>query len=136
MKSSNPLQYQKFAAVFSDHPIESNYALYEAVYGVAPSQMSPILSSRDAIRMNELLIWKLEFGIDLQGGLSVFAWGTNRGFQFGNPAKGPAAVRVFNDRDQQFRFIFTVAPGSTARITQDDIAGIIASFKPVPILER
>lgn len=136
MKSSNPLQYQKFAAVFSDHPIESNYGLYEAVYAVAPSQMSPILSSRDAIRMNELLIWKLQFGIDLRGGLSSFTWGTNRGFEFGDPAKGPVALRVFNDRDQQFRFIFTVAPGSNGRITQDDIAGIVASFKPVPILER
>jgi hypothetical protein len=136
MKSSSPLQYQKFAAVFADRPIESNYGLYEAVYGVAPSQLSPILSSREAMRMNELLIWKLQFGIDLRGGLSSFTWGTNRGFQFGDPAKGPVALRVFSERDQQFRFIFTVAPGSNARITQDDIAGIVGSFKPVPILER
>jgi hypothetical protein len=136
MKSSSPLKYQKFVAVFADHPIESNYGLYEAVYGVAPSQLSPIMMSRDAMRMNELLIWKLQFGIDLRGGLSSFAWGPNRGFQFGDPAKGSAALRVFNDRDQQFRFIFTVAPNSGAHITQDDIAGIVTSFKPVPILER
>jgi hypothetical protein len=32
--------------------------------------------------------------------------------------------------------IFTVAPGSNGHITQDDIASIVASFKPVPILER
>jgi len=136
MKSSSPLKYQKFVAVFADHPIESNYGLYEAVYGVAPSQLSPIMMSRDAMRMNELLIWKLQFGIDLRGGLSSFAWGPNRGFQFGDPAEGPAVLRVFNDRDQQFRFIFTVAPNSGAHITQDDIADIVASFKPIPILER
>jgi hypothetical protein len=136
MKSSSPLQYQKLSAVFSDHPLESNFGLYDAVYGAAPSELSPIMSSRDAIRMNELLIWKLQFGIDLQGGLSSFKWGTNQGFQFGDPAKGPAALRVFNERDQQFRFIFTVAAGSNAKITQDDIVGIIASFKPVPILDR
>jgi len=29
-----------------------------------------------------------------------------------------------------------VAPNASGRITEDDIAGIIASFKPVPILER
>jgi hypothetical protein len=136
MKSSSPLQYQKFVAVFADHPIESNYGLYEAVYGAAPEQLSPILPSRDAMRMNELLIWKLAFGIDLRGGLSSFTWGSNRGFQFGDPSKGPVALRVFNDRDQQFRFIFAVAPNASGRVTQDDIAGIIASFKPVPILER
>jgi hypothetical protein len=136
MKSSSPLQYQKFVAVFADHPIESNYGLYEAVYGAAPEQLSPILPSRDAMRMNELLIWKLAFGIDLRGGLSSFTWGSNRGFQFGDPSKGPVALRVFNDRDQQFRFIFVVAPNASGRIAQDDIAAIIASFKPVPILER
>jgi hypothetical protein len=136
MKSSNPLQYQKFANVFADHPIESNHGLYDAVYGVAPAQLSPIMPSRDAIRMNELLIWKLQFGIDLQGGLHSFKWGTNQGFQFGDPSEGPASLRVFNDRDQQFRLIFTVAPGSNGHITQDDIASIVASFKPVPILER
>jgi hypothetical protein len=136
MKSSSPLQYQKLTAVFSDHPIESNFGLYDAVYGAAPSELSPIMSSRDAIRVNELLIWKLQFGIDLQGGLSSFKWGTNQGFQFGDPAKGPAALRVFNERDQQFRFIFTVAAGSNAKITQDDIASTVASFKPVPILDR
>jgi hypothetical protein len=136
MKSASPLQYQKFVAIFVDHPIESNYGLYEAVYGASPDQTSPIMPSRDSMRLNELLIWKLGFGIDLRGGLSSFIWGPNHGFQFGDPAKDPVALRVFNDRDQQFRFIFTVAPDSSAKITQDDIAGIIASFKPVPILER
>jgi hypothetical protein len=136
MKSSSPLQYQKFVAVFADHPIESNYGLYEAIYGAAPSQLSPIMTSREAMRMNELLIWKLGFGIDLRGGLSSFTWGLNRGFQFGDPAKGPVALRVFNDRDQQFRFIFAVAPNASGHVTQDDIAGIVASFKSVPILER
>jgi hypothetical protein len=86
--------------------------------------------------MNELLIWKLGFGVDLRGGLSSFTYGPSRGFQFGDPAKGPVALRVFNDQNQQFRFIFTTAPDSSAKITQDDIAGIVASLKPIPILER
>ena len=115
MKSSSPLQYQKFVNFFSDHPIESNYGFYDAVYGAAPSEFSPIMMSRDAMRMNELLIWKLGFGIDVRGGLSSFKWGTNRGFQFGDPAKGPVALRVFSDRDQQFRFIFVVAQTRTVR---------------------
>ena len=136
MKSASPLQYQKFVNLFVDHPIESNYGLYEAVYGAAPSQLSPIMMSRDALRMNELLIWKLGFGIDLRGGRSSFTRGPNRGFQFGDPAKGPVALRVFSDRKEQFRFIFVVTPNASGKITQNDIAGIIASFKPVPILER
>jgi hypothetical protein len=137
LKSTNPLEYQRFTNVFVDHPIEFNYQLYQVVYGASPAQLSPVMSSRDAMRMNVLLLWKLSFGFDTTPGVYSFDFGKNHGFQFGEPGKGrPVAVRFFDDRDRQFRLIFLVAAGSNASLTQDDINTAITSFKPVPIIDR
>jgi hypothetical protein len=141
LKSSNPTEYQKFANVFANQPIESNYALYQAVYSASPAQFSPIMKVEEARRDNVLLLWKLSFGPDLQSidaqSFYSFAWGKNRGFQFGDPAKGqPVALRVFDDSNHQFRFIFTVAYGSGAKITQSDINMAVRSLQPVPIIDR
>lgn len=139
MKTANPTEYQKFATVFADNPINSNYELYQAVYGSSPAQLSPLKDVREALRLNALLLWKLSFGFDLQAERQFysFEWGKVRGFQFGDPAKQrPVALRVFDDRDRQYRFILNVAAGSTANITQDDINTIVQTVQPVPIAER
>lgn len=140
MKTSNPTEYQKFATVFAEKPINSNYELYQAVYSAAPAQLSPLMEARDALRLNALLLWKLSFGFDLpaDGQFYSFDWGRIRGFQFGDPAKErPVALRAFDEqRDHQFRFIVMLAPGSSAKITQDDINTIIQTVQPIPIAER
>jgi hypothetical protein len=125
--------------VFSDKPINSNYELYQAVYGASPTQLSPLMGTRDALRLNALLLWKLSFGFDLMadGQFYSFDWGKVRGFQFGDPAKQrPVALRVFDDRDRQYRFILTVAAGTSGKIAQDDIDTIVQTVQPVPIAER
>ncbi|MGA7853672.1 MAG: hypothetical protein WCA15_10120 [Candidatus Acidiferrales bacterium] len=139
MKTSNPVDYQKFVTVFADHPINSNYELYQAVYSASPAQLSPLMDTREALRMNALLLWKLSFGFDLpaDGQFYSFDRGKVRGFQFGDPAKQrPVAVRVFDDRDRQYRFILTTAAGSTGKISQDDVDTIVQTVRPVPIEER
>lgn len=136
LKNSNPLEYQKFANLFSDHPIETNYELYENVYGASPAQLSPFTAVRTALRFNTLLEWKLSFGTEGSPSHS-FTFGNLHGFQFGDPDSGkPVAIRVFNDRDRQFRFLFNITAGSNAKITQDDIDSTVASLQPIPILER
>jgi hypothetical protein len=132
---------QRLANIPASHPIESNYALYQDAYGASPEQLSPMMKEQDAMRENLLLFWKLSFGRDLYSGETPefysFDWGKNRGFQFGDPAKGhPVAVRVFDDSDHQFRFIFTVADGASGKITQEDINTATQSLQPVPIIER
>jgi hypothetical protein len=141
VKSWSPAEYQKYANVFANNPIESNYSLYETVYSTSPAQISPIMSAIDAVRINQLLIWKLSFGFDVlpvsPPGIYSFTWGRIRGFQFGDPATGrPVAIRAFDDRDRQFRIIFTVAGGSRAGLTQDDISNVVGSIQPVPITDR
>jgi hypothetical protein len=141
LKSSNPTEYQKFSNVFANQPIESNYGLYQAVYSASPEQFSPIMKVNEARRDNTLLLWKLSFGPDLQcetvPAFYSFDWGKMRGFQFGDPSKGqPVALRVFDDSNRQFRFIFAVADGSAGKITQSDINMAVRSLQPVPIIER
>jgi hypothetical protein len=132
---------QRLANILASHPIESNYALYQAAYAASPAEISPLMKEQDALRDNLLLFWKLSFGPDLYSGNTAefysFDWGKNRGFQFGDPSKGqPVAVRVFDDSDHQFRFIFTVADGSGGKITQEDINMATQSLQLVPIIER
>ncbi len=139
LKTSDPANYQKFAAVFSGAPIESNYSLYQQIYNASPSLLSPVMNGADAQREHTLLIWKLAFGADLipDGAFHSFDWGTVKGFQFGDPTGGrPVALRAFDDRNRQFRYIFTVNGGSAAQITQDQIDAAVRSLKPVPFLDR
>lgn len=134
LQSSNQAQYVAFANVFSGKPFETNYDLYKAVYGASPAQASPFGDRGEALRLNQLLLWKLSFGIDAPGGSSSFDFGKNHGFQFGDPGKGlPVAVRIFTDRDQQFRLTFAIVDGSKAGITQEDVSSVIESFQHIPI---
>jgi hypothetical protein len=139
IQNANPAEFQRFTNIFADKPINSNFELYRAVYNAAPSQASPLMDARDAMRMNVLLLWKLSFGLDLPSdtGLYSFDWNNIHGFQFGDPGKGvPVALRAFDDRGHQFRFLLTTTPGSNAKITQDDIDRILQTIQPVPFVDR
>ena len=137
MKSGETTQYQQFQNVFGDQAPDSNYALYRTVYSASPAQISPLMHSQDAFRTNVLLLWKLSFGFDTQPGIHSFELGKNRGFEFGDATNGrPVALRVFDDRDAQFRLIFTAAGGASGKFTQDDINLAVQSLQSVPILER
>jgi hypothetical protein len=139
IQNSNPLEYQKFSNVFADKPIDSNFALYRDIYSSSPAQLSPFMDAREAMRLNALLLWKLSFGPDLspETGFYSFDWNTIRGFQFGDPAKGaPVALRAFDDRGHQFRFMLSTTPGATGKITQDDINKILQTVQPVPFVDR
>jgi hypothetical protein len=137
MKSGATQQFQQFQNVFGDQAPNTNYELYRTVYSASPAQISPFMHSQDAFRINVLLLWKLSFGFDAQPGIHSFELGKNRGFEFGDAASGlPVALRVFDDRDGQFRLIFTAAGGAPGKFTQDDIDLAVQSLQSIPILER
>jgi hypothetical protein len=48
----------------------------------------------------------------------------------------PVALRAFDDRSHQFRFVLATAPGSNVKITQDDIDKILQTIQPVPFVDR
>lgn len=124
-------QYAAYSPIFNDGSISTNYDLYKAVYGVSPSQISPFMNSDAAQRDRVLLLTKLSFGFDLEKPIYSFDFGKIKGFQFGDPAASPVAIRAFNSHDKQFRFIFTVASGSSGQITQDDINQAMQSLQSV-----
>jgi hypothetical protein len=137
MKSGETTQYTQFQNVFGEQAPNTNYDLYRTVYSASPAQISPGMHSQDAFRANVLLLWKLSFGFDGQPGIHSIAAGPNRGFQFGDLASGrPVALRIFDETDKQFRFIFAVASGSTAAFTQENINLAVESLQSIPILER
>lgn len=137
LKASSPLEYQQLQNVFGGQPLDTNYALYQAVYGASPAATSPFMPMRDAIRTNDLLLWKISFGYDAMPGLHSIGFGENHGFQFGDPSSGGAvALRIFDGRDSQLRFIFLTQAGSNAKIDQADINAAVQSLQPVPITER
>jgi hypothetical protein len=125
--------------VFGDKPLNTNFEMYQAVYQTTPAQLSPVMNPPDAMRMNVLLLWKLSFGLDLpcDGGFYSFDWSSAKGFQFGDPEKKvPVAVRAFDDRDHQFRFIFTATEAAAGKITQNDINTIMQTLRVEPFSER
>ncbi|HWG58812.1 MAG TPA: hypothetical protein VN661_07170 [Candidatus Acidoferrales bacterium] len=127
-------QHDKFQTIFAGHAVSTNYALYQAVYGTSPARFSPFMGAQDAIRLNVLLNWKLSYGRDARPGLYSFSFANVRGLQFGNPAQGRAvAVRAFDDHDHQLRLFFTVAGGSNAKLSQDEISSVLASLRIAPL---
>ena len=137
LKSTSPLAYQQFENVFGGQVFGTNYELYQAVYSASPAQTSPFMPSRDAIRTNLLLLWKISFGYDATPGLHAIQFGGNKGFEFGDPASGSGvALRIFDGKDNQFRFIFVTTAGSNAKISQADINLAVQSLEEVPISER
>ena len=137
LKNAKTPEYQQFENVFGDEAPDTNFALYRTVYSASPAQVSPFMHREDAEQMNVLLLWKLSFGFDMQPGIHSFSLGKNSGFEFGEPASGrPVALRVFDDKDKQFRFIFTTAAGSSGKFTQQDISLVAQSLQIVPLLER
>ncbi len=124
-------QYASYEPLFSDGSIATNYDLYSAVYHVSPSQISPLMNYNVAQRDRVLLLTKLSFGYDLAKPMYSFDFGAIKGFQFGDPASGPVAIRAFNSHGKQFRFIFAVFTGTSGEIAQSDINQAMQSLQNV-----
>ena len=136
LQGEDAVQQQRMAAVFGQHPFESNYDLYDAVYSAAPGQASAFMPRIEAEKLNSLLLWKLAFDTEMPGGTYRFESGRLRGLQFGDPEKTQSVLlRLFNERDRHFKVMITVAASAAAssRLTQADINQVIASFQPIPL---
>lgn len=137
LKTKNGPEYQQLLSMFGNEPIDNDYLLYKATYEASPDKISPFMNRDDAVRANGVLLYKLSFGYDLPGDIHSFEFGSNRGFQFGDPVyEQPIAVRVFDTQGKQLRMIFTVAAGSDALVTQDNINQVLQSLQLIPLLER
>ena len=137
LRRANPNEYQRIQQIFAGTSLHTNYDLYRAVYDASPTQASPFMPVNDATQLNVLLLWKLSYGFDSGPGIWSFDFGDKRGFQFGDALSGlPVALRVFDDRNHQFRFVFLVVSRSNVTISQDEIDAVVQSLQPIPLEER
>jgi hypothetical protein len=135
LNSENPAQYQQFANAFEGQTFDTNYSIYKAVYSASPASVSPWISRANATRINQLLLWKIAFGDDAGPGLHSIQFGSNEGFEFGDPSTGhPVALRLFDGRDRQFRIVFMNSSGVKTQFTQADIDSVVQSLEPVPLI--
>jgi hypothetical protein len=133
-KGDSPDQQQRIAAVFGDHPFDSNFDLFAAIYNASPAQASPFMPRFDSERLNTLLVWKLSLDTELPGGTYQFESDRIRGLQFGNPERSQnIAIRAFNEHDRQFKMLIMCTASSGAKLTQANINQIIATLKPIPL---
>jgi hypothetical protein len=133
-KGESPAQQQHIATVFGDHPFDSNFDLFAAIYSASPDQVSAFMPRIAAERVNTLLNWKMSLDSELPGGISQFEHGTLRGLQFGDPDHSQTVVlRAFNEHDRQFKILLTHSAASTQKLTQANIDQIIATLIPVPL---
>ncbi|HTU32280.1 MAG TPA: hypothetical protein VMF66_00600 [Candidatus Acidoferrum sp.] len=136
LNSEDPTEYQRLASAFGGQTFTTNYSIYQTVYNASPASVSPWSSAADAVRMNQLLLWKIAFGADAEPGLHSIHFGSNEGFEFGDPSSGrPVALRLFDGRDRQFRLVFMNPPGAKVKFAQADIDSAVQSLEPIPIVE-
>ncbi len=136
LNSESPSDYLRFATAFGGQTFDTNYSIYKAAYDASPTSVSPWVSRADATRMNQLLLWKIAFGADAEPGLHSIQFGSNEGFEFGDPSTGqPVALRLFDGRDRQFRIVFMNSPGGKTKFSQADIDSTVQSLEPVPLVQ-
>lgn len=135
LNSENPTDYLRFANAFSGQTFDTNYSIYKAVYNASPASVSPWVSRTNAVRTHQLLLWKIAFGADGGPGLHSIHFGSNEGFEFGDPSTGrPVALRLFDGRDRQYRIVFMNVPGESTKFTQADINSVVQSLEPAPLI--
>jgi hypothetical protein len=133
-KGDTPEEQRRIDNAFGEHPFDSNFDLYSAIYGASPAQVSPFLSRGETQHVSALLVWKLNYDMILPGGVFRFDSGPVRGLQFGSPNVAHAVVlRAFGVQDRQFEFLILMRAGASAKLQQNDINLIISSLKPIPL---
>jgi hypothetical protein len=131
IRGGDPHVYSSYEAIFGTGFFADNYSLYSAVYSAAPNEVWPFTSRSKAIRINTLLMWKLQYGTN---GSDIYSVQTNnmRGFQLGDPSKDRSVMEhLFDDQGGQLRILFASKSGQPGTIPQADINCVLYSLKPL-----
>jgi hypothetical protein len=133
IRGGDPQLYSSYESVFGTGFFPNNFELYAAIYGAAPTEISPFMERGRAVRINMLIIWKLRSGTD--GANTIFSVQTSslRGFQLGDPSLDRAViVRLFDENDRQIKLLFASKSGQPGTFSQTDINCVLNSLQPVP----
>src|SRR5260370_11222581 len=130
---SEPKLREGFRSVFGSEAAQSNFALLKAELEATPAQIKPWTRRHKAVQTCVLLNLKAS---TLRGGeTGVFTIQQNgwRGFQFDDPAQKPKRVELdlYDLLDRQRMLGFSLAKGSEAVITQQDINRVLQTLRPI-----
>ena len=131
IRGGDPKVYTHYEDIFGTAFFHDNYALYSAVYSAAPREISPFTTRSKAIRINTLLMWKLNMGTN--GADSIYSVETNQmhGFQLGDPSRDRSVMDgLFDENGGQLRILFTSKSGQPGTISQADINCVVDSLRP------
>ncbi len=119
--------------VWGEKTLESNFTLTKAVLETSPAQMSVFAPRPKVLGLGILLMLKPSTAMGGETGIFAFDTSTIRGFQMGDPNKGPKyiSLRAFDMGDHQLEITFGMQNGFTGRITQAEVNRVLQTIRRV-----
>lgn len=134
MKDAN-LDPQGFRRLFGDVAFESDYSFHKMMFQMAPSEITPFVSRRQAVIEEMLLLIK---GISMpRADSGIFSIQTPdfQGFQFESPQNRPFRItaELFSNSGGIYLIFFQKTGGDAPNISQGEINRVVQSIHKVPI---
>jgi hypothetical protein len=129
------LDPQGFRQLYGDEALESDYAFYQKMLHLTPSQIGPFVSARQAVAGQVLLMVK---AISMpRAGSGIFSIQTPgfEGFQFENPQALPLRItdELYSDEGGVYVIFLQKVDGTAPTISQPEINRVIRSIRKVPV---
>lgn len=129
------LDPQGFRQLYGDEAFESDYAFYQKMLHLTPSQLTPFVSARQALAGQVLLMVK---AISMpRAGSGIFSIQTPgfEGFQFENPEARPLRItdELYSNDGGVYVIFFQKVDGTAPTISQPEINRVIRSIRKVPV---
>jgi len=128
------LDPQALRQLYGDEALESDYAFYQKMLHLTPSEITPFVSRRQAIAGQMLLIVKaISIPKAGSGIFSIQAPGFE-GFQFENPQARPLRItdELYSNDGGIYVIFFQKVDGTAPTISQPEINRVIRSIRKVP----
>jgi hypothetical protein len=119
--------------MWGERTLESNFTLTKAMLETSPTQMAVFAPRAKVVGLGILLTLKILAAMGGETGIFAFDTSAIRGFQMGDPDKGPKviSVRAFDMSDHQLQLTFGMQKGSTGQITQPEVNRLLQTVRPV-----
>lgn len=129
------LDPQGFRQLYGDEAFESDYAFYQKMLHLTPSEITPFVSRKQAIAGQMLLLVK---AISMpRAGSGIFSIQTPgfEGFQFENPEAWPLRItdELYSNEGGIYVIFLQRVDGTAPKISQPEINRVIRSIRKLPV---
>ena len=129
LKGRGQLDSANLATIFEPEVLQSDYSLAEYMLETTPDRVRPLANRRrNADRLAMLTLKSAILPASANSGIFRIQTPEFRGFQYGDPAKGPRGIQVnLYSTDGKLEFIFSKKNGPVT-ITQPEINQVLQSL--------